>query len=144
MTSKEEWDYRFLDMASLISTWSKDPSTKVGAVVVDEDRIIVSLGYNGFPFGICDDKILDNREIKYKMVVHAECNALLFSPEPPLGCTIYTYPFMPCPKCAGMIIQAGIDRVVSYESDNYRWKDDFNLSREMFKEAGVDLLEYEV
>ena len=144
MTSKEEWDYRFLDMSSLISTWSKDPSTKVGAVVVDEDRRIVSLGYNGFPFGISDDKRLDNREIKYKMVVHAECNALLFSPEPPLGCTIYTYPFMPCPKCAGMIIQAGIDRVVSYESDNYRWKDDFNLSREMFKEAGVDLLEYEV
>ena len=138
------WDKRFLDMAKLISTWSKDPSTKVGAVVVDEDRRIVSLGYNGFPFGISDDKRLDNREMKYKMVVHAECNALLFCSEPPVGCTIYTYPFMPCPKCAGMIIQTGISKVVSYENKNERWKEDFILSREMFKESGVELVEFQI
>ena len=133
-----------MDMAELISSWSKDPSTQVGAVVVDEDRRIVSLGYNGFPFGISDDKRLDNREIKYKMIVHAECNALLFCSEPPVGCTIYTYPFMPCPKCAGMIIQTGITRVVSYQSHNDRWEDDFAISRGMFKEAGIILNEYEI
>ena len=143
MTNKE-WDYRFLSMAELISTWSKDPSTKVGAVIVDEDRRIVSLGYNGFPFGISDDNRLDNREIKYKMVIHAECNALLFASEPPVGCTIYTHPFMPCPKCAGMIIQSGIRRVVSYKNTNERWSEDFLLSMKMFMEAGIKLLEYEI
>ena len=142
MTS-EQWDCRFLQMAKLISTWSKDPSTQVGAVIVDDERRIVSLGYNGFPKNICDNKRLDIREIKYKMVVHAECNALLFaSMQPTIDYTIYTYPFMPCPKCAGMIIQSGIGRVVSYENDNQRWAEDFALSREMFKEAGVDLQEY--
>ena len=140
----KNWDYRFLDMAKLISSWSKDPSTKVGAVIVDDDRRILSLGYNGFPIGISDNKRLDNREMKYKMVVHAECNALLFSPKAPAGCTIYTHPFMPCPSCASMIIQTGITRVVSLANVNDRWKDDFDLSRKMFKEAGVTLLEYEI
>ena len=139
-----DWDYRFLDLSKLIASWSKDPSTKVGAVIVDKDRRILSLGYNGFPLGISDDKRLDNREIKYKMVVHAECNALLFCSEPPVGATIYTYPFMPCPKCAGMIIQTGITRVVSYKSNNERWSEEFALSRNMFKEAGIELLEYEI
>ena len=144
MTNKQ-WDYRFLSMAKLISTWSKDPSTQVGAVIVDDERRIVSLGYNGFPKNICDNKRLDIRETKYKMVVHAECNAILFANmQPVTEYTIYTYPFMPCPKCASMIIQTGISRVVSYENENQRWADDFALSREMFKEAGVGLLEYEV
>tara|TARA_R100000008_G_scaffold63059_1_gene40301 strand:- start:218 stop:649 length:432 start_codon:yes stop_codon:yes gene_type:complete len=138
------WDTRFLEMAELVASWSKDPSTKVGAVIVDEDRRVLSLGYNGFPLGLSDDKRLDNREIKYKMIVHAECNALLFCSEPPVGATIYTYPFMPCPKCAGMIIQTGITRVVSYKSNNERWSEEFALSRNMFKEAGIELLEYEI
>tara|TARA_B100000029_G_C17273587_1_gene850745 strand:- start:119 stop:559 length:441 start_codon:yes stop_codon:yes gene_type:complete len=138
------WDNRFLEMAELVASWSKDPSTKVGAVIVDEDRRVLSLGYNGFPLGLSDDKRLDNREIKYKMIVHAECNALLFCSEPPVGATIYTYPFMPCPKCAGMIIQTGITRVVSYKSNNERWSEEFALSRNMFKEAGIELLEYEI
>ena len=138
------WDSRLLEMAELVASWSKDPSTKVGAVIVDEDRRVLSLGYNGFPLGLSDDKRLDNRELKYKMIVHAECNALLFCSEPPVGATIYTYPFMPCPKCAGMIIQTGITRVVSYKSNNERWSEEFALSRNMFKEAGIELLEYEI
>ena len=138
-----QWDYRFLQMAELISTWSKDPSTRVGAVIVDNERRISSLGYNGFPKHINDDERLDIRKIKYKMVVHAECNALLFaSMQPATDYTIYTYPFMPCPTCASMIIQSGISRVVSYENENERWAEDFAISREMFKEAGVDLCEY--
>lgn len=148
MTDKAEtistWDRRFLSVASLIATWSKDPSTKVGAVIVDQERRVVSLGYNGFPKGISDDKRLDKREIKYKMVVHAECNALLFAAKDLAGCTIYTHPFMPCPTCAGMIIQSGITRVVSLENKNWRWQEEFETSRKMFKEAGIDLLEYEI
>jgi dCMP deaminase len=148
MTDKAEviptWDRRFLSMASLIATWSKDPSTKVGAVIVDQKRRVVSLGYNGFPKGISDDKRLDKRETKYKMVVHAECNALLFSAKDLAGCTIYTHPFMPCPTCAGMIIQSGITKVISLESKNLRWQEEFETSRKMFKEAGIDLLEYEI
>ena len=137
-----EWDKRFLAMAELVAGWSKDPSTKVGAVIVDDRRRVVSVGYNGFPVGVSDDSRLDIRETKYKIVVHAECNALLFAPKDLTNCTIYTHPFMPCPQCAGMIIQSGIGRVVSYESDNGRWKEDFELSRHMFKEANV--VRYEI
>lgn len=135
------WDKRFLDMAALVASWSKDPSTQVGAVIVNSGRRVVSVGYNGFPVGISDDKRLDNRESKYKMVVHAECNALLFASGKIVDCTIYTYPFMPCPQCASMIIQSGLGRVVSYVTTNDRWSDDFKLSREMFKEASVMLYE---
>jgi len=136
-----QWDRRFLDMAELVASWSKDPSTQVGAVIVDDGRRVISVGYNGFPVGISDDWRLDNRRTKYKIVVHAECNALLFTPKSLVDCTIYTHPFMPCPQCAGMIIQSGISRVVSYESDNERWNEDFELSRQMFREADVVLYE---
>lgn len=138
-----KWDFRFLDMAKLVSGWSKDPSTQVGAVIVDSDRRVVSLGYNGFPVGVSDDFRLDIRETKYKMVVHAESNALLFSSSDLECCTIYTYPFMPCPTCAGMIIQAGINRVVSYKTNTVRWAQEFETSRKMFEEAIVKLEEYE-
>ena len=137
-----KWDHRLLEMGKLISKWSKDPSTQVGAVIVDDERRVVSLGYNGFPIGISDDFRLDNRNTKYKMVVHAECNALLFAAKPLTGCTIYTYPFMPCPSCAGMIIQSGIGKVVSYKTNNLRWALDFEVSRKMFEETDVTLIEY--
>ena len=137
-----KWDERFLDLAQLISGWSKDPSTKVGSVIVDDDRRVISLGYNGFPRGVEDDSRLNVRESKYKIITHAEANALLFAAEPLRGYTIYTYPFMPCSKCAGLIIQAGIKRVVSYTNSNERWYEDFEVSRKMFSEAGVKVNEY--
>tara|TARA_Y100000593_G_C4247930_1_gene305656 strand:- start:44 stop:508 length:465 start_codon:yes stop_codon:yes gene_type:complete len=136
------WDKRFLDSAEHTSRWSKDPSTKVGAVIVDEERRVVSVGYNGFPKGVDDNCRLDNREEKYKIIVHAECNAVLFAQRNLEGCTIYTYPFMPCPTCAGIIIQSGIERVVSYANTNKRWENDFKISRSIFSEAGVRVVEY--
>ena len=136
------WDMRFLDMAKLISSWSKDPSTQVGSVIVDSNNRVVSVGYNGFPQGISDDSRLDNRETKYKMILHAERNALLFAQRPLEGCTIYTYPFMPCPSCASMIIQSGISSVISYMNKDERWEKEFELSRQIFKEVGVFLYEY--
>jgi len=139
-----KWEIRFLKLAKHISEWSKDPSTKVGAVIVDDKKRIVSVGYNGFPININDSsERLDNREIKYKMIVHAERNAIIFAQRPLIGCTIYTYPFMPCSACAGMIIQSGIKRAVSYHTTNKRWIDDFAITMDMFNEAGVELLMYE-
>lgn len=140
MNSKK-WDSRFLDLAEFISGWSKDPSTKVGAVIADDDNRIVSVGYNGFPQNILDNQRLEDRETKYKIVVHGEINAILFANKSVKGCTLYTVPFEPCPRCAGLIIQSGIKRVVSRQNNNTRWEEDFKMSRQLFKEAGV-LLEY--
>jgi dCMP deaminase len=77
-----KWDKNFLELAKTVSTFSKDPSTQVGAVIVDDDKRVISIGYNGFPKGVRDDHRLDNRELKYEMIVHAEANALLFANVP--------------------------------------------------------------
>lgn len=138
-----KWDYRFLDLAEFISSWSKDPSTKVGAVITDQNNRIISVGYNGFPQSIIDDDRLENREIKYKIIVHGEMNAILFANRSLQNCTLYTYPFMPCPRCASMIIQAGINRVVSYNNMPERWRSDFEISKTLFSESGVEIKLYE-
>ncbi len=138
-----KWDYRFLDLAEFISSWSKDPSTKVGAVIVDKNNRIVSVGYNGFPKHIEDNDRLKERDIKYNIIVHGEINAILFANKSVEGCTLYTYPFMPCPRCAGLIIQSGIKRVVSFINKIDRWEKDFELSRELFHESDVECVEYQ-
>ena len=125
-------------MAKLVSTWSKDPSTKVGSVIVDSDNTVISVGFNGLPRRIQDtDQRLNNRDIKLKMIIHAEINAIITAKRPLNGTTIYTYPFMSCSQCAGMIIQSGICRHISYKTNNERWKDSFDLALEMFDEARV-------
>ena len=125
-------------MARLVSTWSKDPSTKVGAVIVDSDNTVISVGFNGLPRRIQDtDQRLNNRDIKLKMIIHAEINAIITAKRPLNGTTIYTYPFMSCSQCAGLIIQSGICRHISYKTNNERWKDSFDLALEMFDEARV-------
>lgn len=132
-----KWDKNFLELAKTVSTFSKDPSTKVGAVIVDNDNRVISIGYNGFPKGVKDDHRLDNRDLKYDMVVHAEANALLFANAPTKGCTIYTWPFQPCSRCASLIIQAGVQRVVSVENEETRWVSNFQLAHDMLTEARV-------
>ncbi len=137
---ENKWERFFLGLAEYVSKASKDPSTKVGAVIVDEDRRVVSIGYNGFPKNVEDDPYkLNNREIKYKYIVHAERNSLLFANKSTKNCTLYVYPFMPCPVCAGMIIQSGITEVVSLYNNNERWYQDFMISTKMFHEAGVKI-----
>lgn len=105
-------DERYLGLARHIAAWSKDPSTKVGAVITRPDRTVVSVGYNGFPRGVNDDAhALNNREKRLALTVHAEVNAILNAHQPVTGCTLYcTWP--PCSHCAGYIIQSGITRVV--------------------------------
>jgi dCMP deaminase len=133
-----KWELRYLEMAKLVSTWSKDPSTKVGSVIVDSDNTVISVGFNGIPRRIQDtDQRLNNRDIKLKMIIHAEINAIITAKKPLNGATIYTYPFMSCSQCAGLIIQSGICRHISYKTNNERWKDSFDLALEMFDEARV-------
>lgn len=137
---KEWWDKWFVNMARYVSTASKDPSTQTGAVITDSKRRVLSVGYNGLAQGVEDlPERLNNRELKYKIIVHCERNALLFANRSLEGCTLYTWPFMSCSTCAAMVIQAGIKRCVAPWSDNPRWKDDFELSTQMFKEAGVEV-----
>jgi len=135
-----KWDHRFLNLAAHISGWSKDPSTKCGALITKDKRIL-SLGFNGFPDGIFDStKRLSNREIKYQLVVHAETNALLFSKHDLTGATIYTWPFPPCCRCAVNIIQAGLIRVVAPTPSGElktRWKDDLEMAKVLYSEVGI-------
>ena len=136
-----DWNQRFLSLAEHISTWSKDPSTKVGAVIVDADRRIISTGYNGFPRDVEDlDQRLNNRDVKYEMIVHGEINAIVFANQSLQGAVLYTWPFMPCSRCAGIVIQSGIRTVVAPYNDNPRWKSSFELTEQMFREAGVRLI----
>lgn len=136
-----KWDHRFLGLASFIAGWSKDPSTKVGAVITRGNKI-VSVGYNGFAHGVEDtDARLNEREVKYKLVVHAEPNAIITAKQDLTGCTMYVWPLMPCHACASLIAQAGITKVVTVYDPNPRWADSFELSRMIFREAGVELIE---
>lgn len=120
-----KWDIRFLQMASFVASWSKDPSTRVGAVIVDEEKRIVSHGYNGLPRGAADDHRLNIREIKYRLIIHAEENAILNATGSVKGCTIYvSHP--PCAHCSGILKQAGIVRVV-FEEPSQEFKRRWNL-----------------
>jgi dCMP deaminase len=134
------WDERFLALAHHISTWSKDPSTKVGAVLVGNDKRQVALGYNGFPGGVLDSASrLNDRDIKLRYTIHAERNVLDNAHFPTRGATLYvTHP--PCCNCALSIISKGIHRVVSSPMSSEfasRWGAEAFLSRDLFREAGV-------
>lgn len=139
-----KWDLRFLELAKFVSTWSKDPSTKVGSVIVDPDKRIQSIGFNGFPKGI-DDSLekYENKEYKYQIVKHAEENALNFAPRNLKGSSIYIYPFLSCPSCTGNIIQRGIKRVVTYQLDTKEWREYHNISLDLYKQAGIEVISYE-
>jgi dCMP deaminase len=136
--ASEKWDERFLRLAEHISTWSKDPSTAVGSCIVRPDKTIASLGFNGLPRLVEDShERLHDRDLKYKLVIHSELNAILNAKESLAGYTQYVFPFHPCSACAAAIIQAGITRVVAPVSDNPRWVTSFELAGMMFSEAGV-------
>jgi dCMP deaminase len=138
----EKWDSRFLELAKHISEWSKDPSTKVGCVVVGEDREIRSTGFNGFPRGIEDDSDrLEDREKKYPLICHAEENAIMHAARIGIslkGNTAYiSWP--PCSRCARSLIQAGVNEVVFPTGVDVpeRWRPDFDIAIAMMNEAGI-------
>ena len=138
----DKWDKRFLHLAKHISEWSKDPSTKVGCIVVGEDREIRSTGFNGFPRGIEDkQERLEDREQKYPMICHAEENAIMHAARIGIslkGTTAYvTWP--PCSRCTRSLIQAGVSEVI-YPKDldiPERWQKDFDIASGMMNEAGI-------
>jgi dCMP deaminase len=134
------WDVRFLELAKHVASWSKDPNTKVGAVIVNDNRQVLSLGYNGFPRGV-EDRVsrYSDRETKRLFVAHAERNALDNAYVDVRGATLYTT-LCPCNECAKSIVQKGIKRVVSF-SPPYEIVERFNIAttRILFKEGGVKL-----
>lgn len=140
----DKWHLRFLQMAEHVAEWSKDPSTKVGAVIVRPDRTIASVGFNGFARGVLDTaERLSNRDLKYPLTVHAEPNAILSAHEPVRGYTLYVSPLSPCSNCAGVIIQSGIGRVIAkcgHVANPSQWSDSFKLALTAFDEAGVSVI----
>ncbi|MGL4392668.1 MAG: deoxycytidylate deaminase [Fusobacteriaceae bacterium] len=134
------WDEYFMGVAILSGKRSKDPSTQVGACIVNEEKKIVGVGYNGLPIGCSDDDFPWGRdgnflETKYPYVCHAELNAILNSIKSTKGCSIYVGLF-PCNECAKAIIQSGIKEVV-YMSDKYSESDPVVASKKMFSASGV-------
>ena len=134
-----KWRTRFMELAEHVSTWSKDPSTQVGAVIVSPDRKRVDFGYNGFPRGVEDtDERLGDRTVKYTMVVHAEANAILNSTESVEGCSIYVWPLPPCSECAKLIIQSGITKVFyAATAKAHERMADYEGAIAMMREAGL-------
>jgi dCMP deaminase len=141
MTSNTDWDQRFFDLATQVSTWSKDPNKKVGAVIVRPDNTVSSVGYNGFPRGVNDTTTrLLYKPVKNLLMVHAEANAIVSSKDPDLvGHTLYCNEFCCC-ACAGLVIQKGISRiVVPTLNKESSWFYNFLEAREMLHEAGVHI-----
>lgn len=133
---------KYIELAKFFSQWSKDPRTKVGAVIIGDNGQVLAQGYNGFPRGINDShERLNNRETKNKLVVHAEENALynaLHNGASVKGSTIYVYGLHVCHNCAKGIIQSGIKNVVMYQPiEKEGWEESTNLAKEMFEESGV-------
>jgi dCMP deaminase len=113
LSAPTKWDLRFMELAQVVSSWSKDPSTKVGSVIADKKHI-VSVGFNGFPAGVEDrEEWLNNRETKLRLITHAEINAILNARCSVRVFTVYLYPIFPCPDCAKHLGAAGISRVVT-------------------------------
>jgi dCMP deaminase len=155
----ERWDKHFVGLALYHSRLSKDPSTRVGSVIVGPDREILSAGFNGFPRGITDSHArLHDRDMKLKLVVHAEMNALLAAARTGMrlkGCTLYLactddsgliWGGPPCTRCTVEIIQVGISEIVSYPPKNVpsRWHEDLVLARSLVEEAGIKYREIAV
>ena len=141
MSNIIKWDKRFLELAQLVAGWSKDPSTKTGAVIVSPERTIVAVGYNGFP-KLMDDapELYANREVKYSRIVHCEMNAVLNAGHRVDGSTLYTWPFASCDRCCVHMIQAGIKTFVFPKLPpelEERWSASVAKTKAYLDEAGL-------
>lgn len=140
----EKWDRRFLRLAQEIAGWSKDPSSKVGALAV-KDRRVLATGFNGFPIGMADDDRMVDREQKYPRIVHAEENVIAHAARVGMslyGATLYVAPYHPCIDCAKIIVQSGIGEVVFAAGNTPdRWATGFGMANHLFRECGVTVRE---
>ena len=136
----ERWVRNFLELAAFYAAWSKDPSTKVGAVIVRPDKTQASMGFNGFAKGADDDPaIYADRKKKYELIIHAEANALIHANGPVTGCTLFTWPFAPCIRCAVMMLQAGIRHYVfcsPTDDAKSRWGESLEASKKYIVSCG--------
>jgi len=147
-----KWEKRFIDLAEHIAQWSKDPSKKVGAVIVNDFNRVVSIGFNGFPSG-CNDDIPErySRPAKYYYTEHAERNAIYsaaFHGVSLYGTIIYVNVF-PCSDCARAIIQSGIRKLIApvpeiqdKKDKDSDWAYSFTKSAEMMDEVGIDIVTF--
>lgn len=153
--SKIKWRNRMINLAKHVSLWSLDPRAKVGAVLVSKKGGDITLGYNGFPFGVKDDKRLNDRHQKLNIIVHAEVNAIIAAGSRASDGDLYVYGKSICARCAGPIIQSGIKRVFAKkpkEEGTYNppteegaidWEEMGRISESMFKEANIEVIYYE-
>lgn len=136
---------QFMKVCEVIATFSKDPSTKVGAVIIDDDFNILATGWNGFPRGVEDtEERLCDRALKYPLTVHAEMNAIAASARTGrrlAGATLIVSSLYPCNVCAGLIVQAGIRRVIAPKTSNERWAESNAIAKTIFDESNVEVVE---
>ena len=139
-----KWNQRYMTIAKEVAQWSKDPNTKVGAIAIGSKGQILSQGYNGFPRGIFDiDERLNDRETKYRYVVHAEMNVIYnatYSGVSLDGAKLYVYGLPVCNECAKGIIQVGIKEVyVAQDCIDLRphWFESYQQTLDMFNEVGI-------
>jgi dCMP deaminase len=141
-SQRASWDQLFLRLAKEVASWSKDPSTKVGAVAVGPKRNVLAQGYNGFPRGIFDyTERYNDKPTKYMYVVHAEMNVIYNATYNGVsldGASLYVYGLPPCSECAKGIIQVGIKEIITEtQGIPKKWEDSWNFSKSMFDEAGI-------
>lgn len=136
----DKWDKRFMALATSVATWSKDPSTQVGCIIVGQDRKILATGYNGFAKGVVDSpERLNDRPVKYQLVLHAEVNAVLNSTASLHGSTAYVT-HSPCAQCTSVLAQSGIVRIVTQPTPAgllERFKESFVLADSIRDETGI-------
>jgi len=144
---KADWNKRFMELVRFISQWSLDPKRKVGSVIVDDDHMVISMGYNGIPRN-CDNEVPERNErpTKYLYYEHAERNALYHAARHGVtvkGCNMYVTDF-PCADCARGIIQAGIKRLIAPQPsfDHERWGESWAAAEAMLVESGVNIIHY--
>jgi dCMP deaminase len=141
-----DWDEYFIGFARHAATKSKDRSSKVGAVIVKNKRVI-STGYNGFPCGVDDDvPERHERPLKYSWTIHAEENSIALAAKYGIACedaTIYVTPFHPCSRCAGTIVQSGIKEVIIDDKiENPRYAEDFKIAEDIFRCSNISVKKY--
>lgn len=145
MKKSLKWIKRYMRIAREVSYWSKDPSSKIGAVIVSETGRILATGYNGFPEKMEDNPSdYENREFKYKRIIHAEENALLNALKYSVNIqnsSIFVYNLPICSNCARLIAQSGISEIYLCYNDNNitRWKESFDISKSIFKECNIKI-----
>lgn len=142
---RPSWDEYYLEMAKLVSTRSKDPSTKTGAVLVGPYNEVISTGFNGFPMDMPDDvELYANRDEKYSRIIHCEMNALIFAKRSLASSTLYTWPFASCDRCVVHMIQAGVYRFVAPKLPDHlqeRWGKALEKTKQYISECGLELVE---